>query len=566
MSRTEYAPSVLERGYHGTYSSVRAHDGDPATAWRSHPETDFPAAQWIYLDLGEKRCLDAVEVTWGGAAGRSLPYARKFDVETWDPAQERQWMVYGAPSDGWIARKRGVKGTGGTQTVRFPQTETQYVRLRLRESSAGPRGTYAVAEFRALCGGEPLPLAGWIPCVASSTFVASSGHDDRKIFGFEEYMDFLRSFDPPAEPLVIVNFGTDTPEEAAAWVHYANRVKGYGIRYWEIGNEMNGHWESGGPLNATDYARRYLAFYDALKAADPSITVIAMAEAHSTSLLHDGHSYLEAFLDRLAEAERLDALDAVSYHQYPNWGQPVRELLASPAAEVAEGAAAVRRQLSRHVDPDRVDVWLTEFNTSDQVKPHDISVRLENALWLAQYLPEFAKNYGLRGWAQLWNVMNGGNAIHDPRGGDHGYLQAEEGPWQHQERADYWTMILLTNHWSRPGDREIHRMVAVEGGHPMLAAYANLRPDGKLALLAVNRDPDREITASLELRGFDPEPLAERWTFDSSNYRWRTDAKPYHADPSKPPTARPIRNAGKSTKLSFPPFSITVVRFAPRKG
>ena len=42
----------------------------------------------------------------------------------------------------------------------------------------------------------------------------------------------------------------------------------------------------------------------------------------------------------------------------------------------------------------------------------------------------------------------------DPNGGDHGYMQAEEGAYQYQERADYWAMKMMTNYWSSPGDTE----------------------------------------------------------------------------------------------------------------
>ena len=52
-----------------------------------------------------------------------------------------------------------------------------------------------------------------------------------------------------AQPLhahvaITVNYGTNPdcsgradPNEAAAWVNYANNVKQYGIKYWTIGNE-----------------------------------------------------------------------------------------------------------------------------------------------------------------------------------------------------------------------------------------------------------------------------------------------------------------------------------------
>ena len=56
-----------------------------------------------------------------------------------------------------------------------------------------------------------------------------------------------------ATPVITVNYGSNAagtgggdPSEAAAWVDYANNVKHYGVKYWEIGNEIYGNAEYGG--------------------------------------------------------------------------------------------------------------------------------------------------------------------------------------------------------------------------------------------------------------------------------------------------------------------------------
>lgn len=92
-----------------------------------------------------------------------------------------------------------------------------------------------------------------------------------------------------AEPMICVNAGNGTPEEAADWVEYCNggadtkwgRVRAdlghpepYNVRVWEIGNELWGSWQIGN-CDSVEYARRYRAFYEAMKARDPSIYLIA---------------------------------------------------------------------------------------------------------------------------------------------------------------------------------------------------------------------------------------------------------------------------------------------------
>ena len=55
-----------------------------------------------------------------------------------------------------------------------------------------------------------------------------------------------------ARAMITVNYGTGTPEKAAAWVTYANVTKSLGFRYWEVGNECYGSWETDANTRAHD--------------------------------------------------------------------------------------------------------------------------------------------------------------------------------------------------------------------------------------------------------------------------------------------------------------------------
>jgi alpha-N-arabinofuranosidase len=111
--------------------------------------------------------------------------------------------------------------------------------------------------------------------------------DDPHHVGTDEHIRLCRLIG--AEPLICVNAGNGTPEEAADWVEYCNggadtkwgRVRAdlghpepYNVRVWEIGNELWGSWQIGN-CDSAEYARRYRAFYEAMKARDPSIYLIA---------------------------------------------------------------------------------------------------------------------------------------------------------------------------------------------------------------------------------------------------------------------------------------------------
>ena len=106
-------------------------------------------------------------------------------------------------------------------------------------------------------------------------------------FGTDEFIQFCRN--TGCEPLICVNFGSGTPEMAAQWVEYCNggenteygkmriangNFQPFRVKYWEIGNEIFGDWEIG-HCTAEEFAGKYLAFYDAMKKADPGIKIIA---------------------------------------------------------------------------------------------------------------------------------------------------------------------------------------------------------------------------------------------------------------------------------------------------
>ena len=47
-----------------------------------------------------------------------------------------------------------------------------------------------------------------------------------------------------AQAFVVVNYGSGTAQEAAAWVRHANITNNLGFKNWEVGNECYGTWET----------------------------------------------------------------------------------------------------------------------------------------------------------------------------------------------------------------------------------------------------------------------------------------------------------------------------------
>jgi alpha-L-arabinofuranosidase len=105
--------------------------------------------------------------------------------------------------------------------------------------------------------------------------------------GVDEYLAFCRAVG--CEPYIVVNVGTGSPDEAAALVEYVNgspkshwgsiraqngHPEPYNVRLWNIGNEE--YLPTLGATSSAGYAQNYLAFAHAMRAADPSIRLVAV--------------------------------------------------------------------------------------------------------------------------------------------------------------------------------------------------------------------------------------------------------------------------------------------------
>ena len=106
-------------------------------------------------------------------------------------------------------------------------------------------------------------------------------------FGTDEFLKLCGKMG--WEPMLAVNLGTGSPEEARNWVEYCNSEAGtkyadqrgkngvkepHGVRYWCLGNEMDGPWQLG-HVPAKEYAIRAQQAAKMMKDCDRSIEMVA---------------------------------------------------------------------------------------------------------------------------------------------------------------------------------------------------------------------------------------------------------------------------------------------------
>jgi len=140
-------------------------------------------------------------------------------------------------------------------------------------------------------------------------------------FGTNEFMAWCRL--AGAAPLMGLNLGTGTPEQAAALVEYCNVEKGtrwsdlrrehgiaepHRVQHWCLGNEMDGPWQIG-HMSATEYG---------LKAADAARQMRYVD--HGVKLVACGSSgpFMPTYLewDREVLEQCYDYVDGLSLHRY----------------------------------------------------------------------------------------------------------------------------------------------------------------------------------------------------------------------------------------------------------
>ena len=142
-------------------------------------------------------------------------------------------------------------------------------------------------------------------------------------FGTNEFITWARLVG--TEPLLGLNFGTGSAEDAAALVEYCNvsggtkwsdlrRAHGYtephGVKFWCVGNEMDGPWQIG-HMAARDYGLKATDAARQMRAVDPTIKLIACGSSGP---------FMPTYIDwdRSVLEECYDVVDGISLHHY--WG------------------------------------------------------------------------------------------------------------------------------------------------------------------------------------------------------------------------------------------------------
>src|ERR1041385_8318790 len=331
-----------------------------------------------------------------------------------------------------------------------------------------------------------------------------------------------------AQVFITVNYGSGSSNEAAAWVRSCNITNHCNFKYWEIGNECYGTWETDtnpAPNDPYTYGVRTAGYIQMMKAADPTIKVGVVAvtgedsyvnnTSHPTVNPRTGQTHNGWTPVLLTTLRNLGVTpDFVIYHYYPEWTQPVTPppvadsdpLLLQVSANWARDAADLRQQLNDYlgVSATNVELVCTENNSDSSSAFGRQLTSIVNGLYLADSVCQLMKTeFNAYLW---WDLRNG----HDSSGtfdstiygwrtyGDEGMIDGVSG------RYPTFYAEKLLQFLARPGDS----VLKASSDYLLLGAYAIRKQDGALSLLVLNKDSISNFTAQVSLTNFLPSSAA----------------------------------------------------------
>jgi alpha-N-arabinofuranosidase len=246
-------------------------------------------------------------------------------------------------------------------------------------------------------------------------------------FGTNEFIDFARKIG--TEPYFAVNMGTGTIEEAQRWVEYCNvkegphfaelrRQHGYpephNIKYWSLGNEMDGFWQMG-HLNAEDYCKKAREAAKLMRLTSPDIKLIAAGSSNYRPNA-DPDEWNSTILRELR-----DVVDYIALHIYVgNPDNNYYNFLATPRVleqrtEIVRGMILEEMQKARRRGKDPIYIAWDEYNVWYRARAEE-SMRgtraleehynLEDALVIAGFLNAFIRNADIVKMANMAQLVN----------------------------------------------------------------------------------------------------------------------------------------------------------------
>ena len=366
-------------------------------------------------------------------------------------------------------------------------------------------------------------------------------------YDFDEFMADCQTIG--AEPVIVVAFdgiykpaspgGTSlTYDEALTmaveWVRYANITKGYGIKYWSLGNETF-HENGFGGANPgyEQYGIDAAAFAQAMKAVDPTIKIGI-----------NGNTYNDFNLALAACAPYVDFLDVHAYPCYGFESYSEYENATISATTVVDRAQSAINAVADETDRERLFIALTEISAygyseelTGSMKSWDAGHNLGQSLANFDLMAQLAQD-GRLAFAQFWATRWMNNDSEQPQSTD---------------------LLSKTNTLNASGTaisilnlEALDNMVNAQGTDKVRAFASTDESTGDLTVFLLNK-ATAGTEVNLNLQGYSPTAVAQRFVYGGTSI---ADVNPTYTQEAD------VTVTGPEVELSLDPNSITVLKFS----
>jgi hypothetical protein len=598
MIRHSYGYDLPHRGFtrnQGTEDTgfSRLDDGDVNTYWKSNPyltkaftgEEDWAHPQWVVIDLGGKRGINATRITWGEPHARSYQVQYFTGADAMDDPANGEWKNFVA---GAISPARG-----GTELLKLAPAavRTRFVRVLMTESSntCDTHGDgdqrncvgYAIKEiYVGTVTGDGIPkftdLMHHSPDQKQTATYCSSVDPWHEPSDLLVAPDHMESGDQPGFDLFYTSGITrglpamipvamlyGTPEDSAAEIAYVEK-RGYPISYVEMGEEADGQY-----MLPEDYGALYLEWATALHRVDPKLKLggpVFEGVTEDIKAWRDARgrdSWFGRFLDYLKARGRLEDLAFMSFEHYPFDGceTPWKALYDEPG---------LITQIMKVWRDDGLPAGIPMFDTETNCHGGEGAVDVFGALWLGDSFGGFLTAGGKATYYYHALPYSPPHPNCKNSWGTYHMFMVDRNYEIRSRTSQYFAAQMITQEWAQPVDAK-HLLFRATGdikdaeGHTLVTAYALLRPDGQWAVMAVNKDYDHAHAVRIEFRegegkttGYFAGPVTTI-RFGREQYRWHPAGRQGYADPDGPSVAATVPGGAEAT-YTLAAASLTILR------
>lgn len=591
--RDSYGYRLPHRGFTNDQGNnddfSRLTDGDLASYWKSDPylasaftgEADALHPQWVVVDLGARKRVDAIRIHW------TNPYAIDYRVEYWHGDD-----AINNPGGGtWVAFAGGIikGGTGGTVALRLARApkSVEFIRVLMTRSS-GTCDTHGGSDVRN-CVGYAMAEVDVGTLGAGGTFHDIVNHrpDNRQTITYASSVDpwhapanrvrdqeqagldivFQSGLTRGLPTMVAVGMLYGTPDDAAAEIAYLE-ARGDPISVVELGEEPDGQF-----ILPEDYGALYLRWARAIHRVDSGLRLggpVFQGVTQDVQVWPNAAgdvSWLRRFLKYLVAHGALGDLKFMSFEHYP-----FDPCDPSIAQDLLDEPAAIRSIMQTWIVdglPRNVPTYITETNFS--ANSAEVMQDIGGALWMADFEGAFLAAGGSGTFLYQYEpeplVSSSGQCT---SWGAWGMFAGDNNNRIKQPTSQYFAAQIVTQQWAQPVDA-VDRVyparsdIVNRAGKSVVTAYALTRPDGQWSVMLVNKDPRTSYAVTVT---FHDQSTGKRLhfvdrvatvQFGPSQYVWHRAGVNGYAKPDGPPLLRTQRG-GAGAKYVLPAASITVLR------